>query len=187
MERLTDRAHQFIMPRLQFGDVAIDATAGNGHDTLFLSRSVGATGKVYAFDIQEAAIERTRRRLEEYHVTNVQILNKSHAELRNQVPSKCRGKIAAVMLNLGYLPGSDKTWTTESQSTCQAIAHGLEWLREGGVMSVLAYTGHPGGLTEAEQVEELFRSLSPELFSVQIVSSTQPNSPRLFLLERLAR
>ncbi len=44
----------------------IDATCGNGFDTLFLCRTAGENGHVKAFDIQEQAIERTRK-LRTYH------------------------------------------------------------------------------------------------------------------------
>ena len=34
------------------GDVVVDATCGNGLDSLWLARTVGRSGKLYAFDIQ---------------------------------------------------------------------------------------------------------------------------------------
>ena len=60
---LVERAHKYVSEVLGPGDIAIDATMGNGYDTLFLADRVGDYGKVYAFDIQSAALENTRRRL----------------------------------------------------------------------------------------------------------------------------
>ena len=54
----------FIRNQVQDGDLCIDATMGNGNDTLLLSRLCGSTGKVLAFDIQEQALNATRERLD---------------------------------------------------------------------------------------------------------------------------
>ena len=54
----------FILEHLGEGDVAVDFTMGNGGDTLFLSKTVGESGRVYAFDIQEEALTSTRAHLE---------------------------------------------------------------------------------------------------------------------------
>ncbi len=43
----------------------IDATMGNGNDTLFLCRMAGKTGHVTAFHIQQQALEATEKLLEE--------------------------------------------------------------------------------------------------------------------------
>ena len=49
-------AHRVAESVLREGDLAVDATAGNGHDTVFLAQAVGETGKVFAIDVQAAAI-----------------------------------------------------------------------------------------------------------------------------------
>ena len=59
MVELVDLHKYFILQHLKEGDVAVDFTMGNGNDTLFLSKTVGESGKVYAFDIQEAALTST--------------------------------------------------------------------------------------------------------------------------------
>lgn len=44
-------SHQLLTEIVQPGDVVIDATMGNGHDTLFLSELVQSTGRVFSFDV----------------------------------------------------------------------------------------------------------------------------------------
>ena len=65
MVDLTGLHKYFILEHLGEGDVAVDFTMGNGGDTLFLSKTVGESGRVYAFDIQEEALISTRAYLEE--------------------------------------------------------------------------------------------------------------------------
>ena len=49
MVDLTGLHKHFILEHLGEGDVAVDFTMGNGGDTLFLSKTVGESGRVYAF------------------------------------------------------------------------------------------------------------------------------------------
>lgn len=55
--------HEFLTAHLQPGGLYVDATCGNGHDTEFLCRLAGPTGRVLALDIQPAAVENTNTRL----------------------------------------------------------------------------------------------------------------------------
>ena len=184
MERLTDKAHQTVRSHLQLGDVAIDATAGNGYDTLFLAEAVGDAGLVFAFDVQPAALEQTAAKLSEAGRTNVQLLPQNHAEMANHIPAQYHGQVAAVMFNLGYLPRSDKSFRTEPATTRSAIRSALSLLQAGGVLTVLAYTGHPGGLEEAAQVEDLLQTLPAEEFEIAVHIPDRPQAPRLFAATR---
>lgn len=187
MERLTETVHQLLSARLKAGDVVIDATAGNGHDTLFLAQTVGPTGRVYAFDVQPAALEQTRRRLEAagfYEHQTIHLLQQNHAEMRESVPAEHHGQIAAVMFNLGYLPGGDKSVMTQTESTRRGMEAALSLLREEGTLTVVAYTGHPGGPEETATVAEVLQSLSEAEFSVDITIPPQENAPRLFVAVR---
>jgi predicted methyltransferase len=184
MERLTEKVHQILRMHLRQGDVAIDATAGNGHDTLFLAHTVGPQGWVYAFDVQSAAIANTHERLTTAGCKNVTLFKQDHAKMATFIPREHHGRIAAVTFNLGYLPGSDKSSVTQARSTSAAMAAALSLLRAGGVLAVLAYTGHPGGLEEAEAVAELLQSVSPDEFAVEQFSTDRPQAPRLFVVIR---
>ena len=63
LPRLTEMAHSLVSLWLRPGDLAIDATAGNGHDTALMARLVGPTGSVLALDIQPEGLENTRLKL----------------------------------------------------------------------------------------------------------------------------
>lgn len=184
MERLTETVHRILSEVLEPGDIAIDATAGNGHDTLFLAQSVGPTGRVFAFDLQTIAIENTRRRLQSAGCENVVLLEADHANMASQIPAENQGQIACVVFNLGYLPGSDKTYVTQPHSTYAAITQALRFLKPCGVLTILVYTGHPGGLDECQTVERLLQTLSSHEFAIDWHLSDLPHAPRLFVVTR---
>ena len=56
-------SHALLAPRLRAGDAVVDATAGNGHDTVFLAQRVLPGGRVFAFDVQAGALERTQSQI----------------------------------------------------------------------------------------------------------------------------
>lgn len=148
-------AHGLVRERVRPGDVVVDATMGNGHDTLFLAGLVGAGGRVYAFDVQEAALANTRERLASAGIPaeRCELLLRDHAELADALPSDALGRVAAVLFNLGYLPGGDRGVVTTPASTVRALDAGLAALRAGGVLCAVVYPGHAGGAEEAAAVE----------------------------------
>lgn len=166
--RLTELAHTLVARSLIPGDLAVDATAGNGHDTLFLARTVGADGRVRAFDIQRAALDATRRRLEKHGVAErVVLIHASNAALAAHLPECARGEVGAVMANLGFLPGGDAGIVTHTMDTLKMLDAAIGVLRPGGVVSVVAYPGHPGGDTEASAVYAWFRARAAEGFAME--------------------
>ena len=184
--RLTEIAQQRVADVLLPGDCAIDATAGNGHDTDFLSRTVGADGRVFAFDIQPEAVAATKARLAESDLQNVDLFQNSHADLESLVPHDAVGRVAAVMFNLGYLPGGDHAVVTTTQSTLAAIDAALRVLRGGGVLTVVAYPGHAGGDTETAAVDQHLEGLDPDACSVERIDgqSGRNASPILFVVTK---
>lgn len=166
-------AQTFIFPVLSAGGTVVDATAGNGRDTLFLARGVGAQGKVYAFDIQPVALERTARRLKSAGLDErVVLLPVGHEEMALHVPPP----VEAVMFNLGYLPGGDHRVVTRPKTTVAALRAALGLLAPGGRISVLIYTGHAGGDEEWRAVEEATSVLDPHGYTV--FKMTYWNRPR---------
>lgn len=154
--RLTAVARAALAAVVRPGDVALDATAGNGKDTLVLAKSVGPTGRVFAFDIQQAALDRTAEKLATAGFMNVTLLHRDHAELRGAIPPEYHGLLTAAVFNLGYLPAGDRRIVTRAESSRVAITAAAELLRAGGVLTVTAYPDHPGGADEAAIVAELF-------------------------------
>ncbi|MDQ8194430.1 class I SAM-dependent methyltransferase [Coraliomargarita sp. SDUM461004] len=156
--RLTEKVHQILAEQLQPGDLVIDATAGNGHDTQFLAEQTGTAGHVIAIDIQASAIESTRQRLIsqglEQHVT---LYTSDHAAQLEALRPSQGERVTAVVFNLGYLPGSDKAVQTQSNNTRKALEASLHLLRPAGLLCVTAYRGHPGGAEESQAVETWMR------------------------------
>lgn len=187
---LVEQAQSFIGAALGAGDIAIDATVGNGFDTLFLARQVGARGQVFGFDIQAQALSACREKLraagQEAVVT---LLPRGHETMAQALPAAARGRVRAVMFNLGYLPGSDKALITRPETSLAAIEAALALMAPGGRMSIIAYTGHSGGETEADQVQAwLERHLSADAYEWQcrVPQQTRQRPPRLITLEKMS-
>jgi len=166
---LVHQAHAALSEILCEGDIAIDATVGNGHDTLFLAAKVGETGTVYGFDIQELALDTAYRRLQgEGMASRVSLYHAGHEVMAVVLPESMAGRVKAVMFNLGYLPGGDKGRTTGIGTTLAALEQSRSLLAPGGAISVLAYTGHPGGREEAEAVKAWATGLSHDFYEVAV-------------------
>ncbi|GIL98242.1 hypothetical protein Vretimale_3650 [Volvox reticuliferus] len=185
--RLTTAAQAVWAQVLQPGDTAVDATCGNGHDTLFLAQAIGPNGHVYGFDIQDAAISSTRERLESHMAAGCRPRITLHQACHSRLQELCGSGLARVVaFNLGYLPGAgDKTVITATQSTLAAVEAALEVVMPGGVISILAYVGHPGGHEEYEAVKRLVSELSPSYWvSSETKLLNRPTAPILMLLWR---
>lgn len=183
--RLVEHAQKKIASVLNSGDIAIDATVGNGWDTLFLAQRVGESGFVYGFDIQEEAIQITREKLRLQRVENhCRLILGSHAALDRQIECEHQQKIKAVMFNLGYLPGADKSITTTPASTLMALKKACSLLSPGGRISIVCYTFHPGGQQETDKVKKLLETL-PENFRItqERPKGTVNSPPELMLIE----
>lgn len=175
--RPTALAQEILKPLIHPGDVVIDATAGNGHDTLFLTECVGPSGRVLAFDVQEAALASAKIRVgarawvDYFHESHTQM--GAHAEA---------GSVAVVMFNLGYLPGEDHELTTESGETLDALEIAAGLLRPGGFLSVICYPGHPSGAAEATAVEAWMTALTGLGWRVARYGAVGTRRPAPFLL-----
>lgn len=184
---LAEVAHQLVKQHVVAGDKVIDATVGNGHDTLFLAQIVGFSGAVFGFDIQQQALLNTRQRLQQHQLdAPVRLIQASHADMPQHIPQDLNGCIAAIMFNLGYLPGADKRLTTQTETTLRAIEAACDLLAEQGVMTVMVYPGHVGGGEEAQAVMRWFQSLASDKFAGDVIDSQhpKPHSPRLFVIRK---
>lgn len=178
--RPTALVQQILAPLIGIGDVVIDATAGNGHDTAFLADRVGETGKVVAFDVQQAALESAAERVAENGLTErVQFILGSHAGMAEHADA---GTVAAVMFNLGYLPGDNHTLTTETEETLAALDAAGAVLRDGGVLSVICYPGHPAGAIEADAVVGWMEQKATDGWRVARYGAVATRRPAPFLM-----
>ena len=182
MVDLTGLHKHFILEHLKPGDTAVDFTMGNGNDTLFLSKSVGVTGRVYAFDIQPLALESTKRHLEENGAPeNYTLICASH----HLVGEYVKEPIKAGMFNLGYLPRSGKkAVTTMRETTIPAVKAAIDLLAPDGVLIVAVYPGHLEGELEGEELREYFKTLSKyKICASEFHILNSPTSPYFFLIE----
>ncbi len=181
MVDLLDMHKYFILQHLGEGDIAVDYTMGNGHDTEFLSKTVGPTGHVYAFDIQEAAVESTRKNLAAANCPeNYTLIHKSHHLVKDFVNEK----VKAGMFNLGYLPGSDKSITTMRDTTLAAIDAAIDLMDKDAIILIAVYPGHAEGDIEGRLVGERLALLDRKKYTVacfKMVNS--PTSPFFYIIE----
>jgi predicted methyltransferase len=184
---LVKQAQQQVALHLTQGAIAIDATVGNGHDSLFLAQQVGATGQVYGFDIQAAAITATYdKAVQAQLATRLTLCQACHSQMAAYIPIRWHGYVQAVMFNLGYLPGGNKQVITQADSTLAALLVACQLLAPNGVLTVLAYPGHLGGDVETIAVTAWLRQLEKTAFSVDEIASPidKPYAPRLFVVHK---
>ncbi len=181
MLRLLDLQKEFILSHLKAGDTAVDFTMGNGHDTEFLSKIVGEKGRVFAFDIQTAAVASTAENLKKAECPeNYTLINASH----HRVLEFVEGKIKAGMFNLGYLPGGDKNITTMRETTMPAIEAAISLLDRDAILCIAVYPGHEEGDLEGKMIFEYLSSLDRFKYSVaQIKIINSPTSPYFMIVE----
>lgn len=161
-------SHALLREVLRPGDWAVDATAGNGHDTHFLTQLAGPAGRVFAFDVQPGAIAATRRLLESRGVPEscYCLISHCHAALKAHLPNGSEERIAAIVFNLGYLPGGDKSIVTRAETTMSAVHDALGLLRPGGLLVLVVYPGHEGGAEELQALKEFASGLSSRHWQV---------------------
>ncbi len=186
---LPETCHHIIREHLQAGDIALDATCGNGHDTLFLQQLIGNTGILYAFDIQLLALEITQKRLQQVNASpQTTLIQASHSDMVKHIPTALHGKVAAIMFNLGYLPGADKSVKTCTKTTLPALNAAIELLAINGILTVMAYPGHPGGDEESLQIDKWLEQIDQNRVNVTTYYShvPKPHAPRLHLVKKIA-
>ncbi|MDB6117840.1 MAG: putative rRNA methyltransferase [Verrucomicrobiaceae bacterium] len=182
-----DWSHWLLQSRVQPGDWVVDATAGNGHDSLFLAGLVGAAGRVFVFDVQETAIVATRRRLEAAGVLErCELIHAGHEHMSTRLPEDSRGQLTAVMFNLGWLPGHDKKCITNTETTMSALVQALESLRPGGLLTVVVYPGHAGGDEESQTIAVWASALASNTHEVRHTRSPnrQKRSPECWAIRK---
>ncbi|NLJ99853.1 MAG: methyltransferase domain-containing protein [Clostridia bacterium] len=167
MDRLFNNAvgiaHGIAGKALKNGCTAVDATAGNGHDTVFLAKLVGTEGRVYAFDIQWTAVKNTEERLlKEDLLRRVSLIHDGHEKMKQYISEK----VDLVMFNLGYLPGSDHSCKTNPETTIAAMEQAMDLLKTGGLIIMVIYIGHPGGKLEGMEIEKKLRALPQNQWDV---------------------
>lgn len=163
LKKSLNQAHELVKMAVREGDSVIDATMGNGFDTLFLAGLVGPKGKVYAFDIQAVALERTRERLEKAGcLESCELILDGHQNMDRYVENP----VKLVIYNLGYLPKGDHAIGTRFETTREAILKSLDLLSDDGLVLIVIYYGGDSGYEERDQLLQFLQSLDGKSYSV---------------------
>ncbi len=176
-------AREVILQAVLPGDTAVDATMGNGHDTLMLCEAVGPAGRVYAFDVQAQALEETKKRLREQGVDGrAELIHAGHEHMAEYV----KGPVKAVMFNLGWLPGGDHGVTTRWETTRRAVESALDLLAPMGVLVICAYPGHAEGEREKRELADFLSGLSNRQYNVlhQRFLNAGAGAPVCFVIQK---
>ena len=181
MKRPLEMAHDFLAEVVTKEDIVVDATMGNGHDTLFLAK---LAKQVFAFDIQEQALEKTQERLHQAGLKNTSLILQGH-ETVNQYVSE----VKAAIFNLGYLPSADKSVITQPQTTIEALEKLCQLLVKGGRIAIMIYYGHEGGDVERDAVLDFVSQLPQQEYTATIYRTLNQinNPPFLVMIEKLER
>ncbi|ATY88780.1 MULTISPECIES: tRNA (mnm(5)s(2)U34)-methyltransferase [Lactococcus] len=167
MLKQLEMAHWMLKDIINTNDVVVDATMGNGYDTQFLAE-LGAN--VYAFDVQEEALNATEKRLDDAGIKN-QIFEKNLSNLltepsvnlvlsgHEKLSEYVKEPIKAAIFNLGYLPKTDKSVVTKADTTLTALDALTNQLVVGGRIAIMIYYGHEGGMEEKDAVIKWTSSL----------------------------
>ena len=181
MKRPLEMAHDFLAQVITQEDIVVDATMGNGHDTLFLAK---LAKQVYAFDIQKQALKQTSQRLQEAGFTNVELILQGHETVDQFVR-----EVKAAIFNLGYLPSADKSIITQPQTTLEALEKLCQMLVKGGRIAIMIYYGHEGGDIERDSVMDFVSQLPQQEYTASIYRTLNQinNPPFLVMIEKLER
>lgn len=181
MKRPLEIAHDFLAQVITQEDIVVDATMGNGHDTLFLAK---LAKQVYAFDIQEQALEKTSQRIQEAGLSNVDLILQGHETVDQFVR-----EVKAAIFNLGYLPSADKSIITQPQTTIEALDKLCQMLIKGGRIAIMIYYGHEGGDIERDAVMSFVSHLPQQEYTATIYRTLNQinNPPFLVMIEKLER
>lgn len=175
---ITQYCHERIQQMIKEPLLCIVATAGTGKDTVFLAKLVGERGRVISMDIQEMAIEQTKKRLLKERLSNrAEVVLDSHVHMDKYAK---KDRVSLIMFNLGYLPGGDHSLSTKADTTIEALEKGLNLLHEGGMISLLIYSGGDSGFEEKNQVLAWLRELPDDKYTVLVEAFyNKPNNPPL--------
>jgi len=174
-------SHQLLKYYINEGDTVVDATVGNGKDTVKLAALVGKIGRVYGFDIQKPALEKTKEKLLlTGSLEQVQLNLLGHEKMNEVITEK--NSIAAIVFNLGYLPKGDKNLITKPDTTLSALEQSLNLVKPGGLILVMVYYGHEGGEEEMDSVLSFTKNLDQKEYEVlQYKFINQKNNPPFLL------
>ncbi|MET3683607.1 hypothetical protein ABID56_001716 [Alkalibacillus flavidus] len=166
MKQIIPFAHDWLRQTIESGDTVVDATLGNGHDSVFLSQTVGSNGHVYSFDIQVEAITEAKQLFNREQTENVTTVQLGHEHASSYLQDRGVQSIGGAIFNLGFLPGGDEEITTHADTTIQAIDGIFSLLKSKRMIVIVVYPGHETGQTEKNQLMTYLKQQKPSTMDV---------------------
>ncbi|MDF2854263.1 MAG: rRNA methyltransferase [Neobacillus sp.] len=188
VEKILPFTRNLLSKAVKNGDFVVDATVGNGYDTLFLAELVGESGRVFGFDVQEQAILATQERLKQHgFLDRVSIFHTGHEILGKMIPAEYHGRITGAVFNLGYLPKSDKSIFTRPETTLAAIEQMFSIMAPEGIIVLVIYHGFPEGAVERDALLSYCQQIDQKTAHVlkyQFINQ-QNNPPFIIAIEKI--
>ncbi len=176
---------------LKVGDTAIDATCGNGHDSLNIAKLCLSphSGVLHCIDIQSVAVENTKRKLSTELPSDLEQRVHYHICSHEDFPSSIlRDSVSLICYNLGYLPGKKYGIISQTKSTVASLNVATTLIKPLGLLCVTAYPGHQGGAEENQAVSKFLSNLDPQIWRVNVHAPlNRPLSPILYLAYKIGK
>lgn len=176
MINIVDLSHK-ILAEFPNPNIAIDMTAGNGYDSLFLGR---IAKRVYSFDIQDEAVSNTLKLLEENKITNVTVLKESH-DLFDIFVSE---NIDLAIYNLGYLPSGNKDIKTNALIVLNSLEKAIERLNIGGIIVIVIYLHNQ---EESFKISHFAQHLDSQFDVMKYEVLNKEHSPYIIKISRIKK
>lgn len=162
---ITEISHQILLSNLNANSIIIDATCGNGNDTLFCAKHAKI---VHAFDIQEIAINQSKQLTKDYQ--NIYYHHDSFIHFQKYVEN-----YDGIIFNLGYLPNGDHHITTTHETLIKTIDQ-LHKRRQGFIL-IVVYPGHIEGLKEAVALQQYVDQHEIKYEVIKVPYQTKKEAP----------
>ena len=171
----------------------LDATLGQGKDTLYLAQlsfdtsiSVDQDRKLFGVDIQDQSLEATRLLLQNEltasQLQSITLIKSCHSDLDLSTMTP----LTLIVYNLGYLPCGDKSITTQSATTIKSLQHALDTVSDEGMITITCYPGHEEGKNELAMLRDFLWELPKKKWSVTHLQFAKENSsaPTLWVIQK---
>ncbi len=177
-------SHFLIENYIKEESVVVDCTSGNGFDSLYLCNTLQGKGFLFSFDIQEEAIKRTKKLLDEKcSYSNFKLIQDSHSNINHYILEK----IDFAIYNLGYLPKSPSKIKTNPEETIISLEKVLKLLNKKGIVVIVAYTGQDKS-KERNQIFKYLEKINSKKFSIMNLKLINVNNypPEVFIIQKNA-
>lgn len=179
MKSMVAISHDFLKPALHKQARAIDATLGQGQDTLFFLKARAA--RIAAFEVQADVAARTMERIGS---SKVQVYLTGHEHMQESLPSDWVENTDAILFNFGYCPHENPQIQTRPKTSLEAVQQALTMLKVKGRMALVFYP-HEDWEEESALIEDFLMTLDPHVFAIQkVIQLNAKKAPFVVCLEK---